>query len=79
MTFCYILYLFESLVSFIYCQSGFFMGMAVLLGVDMFDSASYVKYARDDRLLYTEGTRYLADVTELNNADSSQRRSCKNR
>jgi len=42
-----------------------FMGMAVLLGVDMFDSASYVKYARDDRLLYTEGTRYLADVTEL--------------
>lgn len=42
-----------------------FMGVAVLLGVDMFDSASYVKYARDDRLLYTEGTRYLSDVTEL--------------
>ncbi|MHB1439517.1 MAG: tRNA guanosine(15) transglycosylase TgtA [Cuniculiplasma sp.] len=42
-----------------------FMGMAVLLGVDMFDSASYVKYARDDRLLYPDGTRNLKDITEL--------------
>ena len=42
-----------------------FMAMAVLMGVDMFDSASYVKYARDGRLLYTDGTRYLDDVTEL--------------
>lgn len=42
-----------------------FMAMAVLMGVDMFDSASYVKYARDGRLLYTDGTRYLEDVTEL--------------
>ena len=42
-----------------------FMGMAVLLGVDMFDSASYVKYAKDDRMLYPEGTRDLKDVMEL--------------
>ena len=42
-----------------------FMGMAVLLGIDMFDSASYVKYARDDRLLYTDGTRYLPDIADL--------------
>jgi tRNA-guanine transglycosylases, various specificities len=42
-----------------------FMAMAVLMGVDMFDSASYVKYARDGRLLYSDGTRYLDDVTEL--------------
>ena len=42
-----------------------FMGMAVLLGVDMFDSASYVKYAKDDRMLYPEGTRDLKDIMEL--------------
>ncbi len=42
-----------------------FLGMAVLMGVDMFDSASYVKYARDGRLLYADGTRYLGDITEL--------------
>ena len=42
-----------------------FMGMAVLLGVDMFDSASYVKYAKDDRMLYPEGTRDLRDIMEL--------------
>ncbi len=42
-----------------------FMGMAVLLGVDMFDSASYVKYAKDGRMLYPEGTRDLKDIMEL--------------
>lgn len=42
-----------------------FMGMAVLLGVDMFDSASYVKYAKDDRLLFPEGTRDLKELTEI--------------
>lgn len=42
-----------------------FMGMAVLLGVDMFDSASYVKYARDDRMLFPEGTRDLRELMEI--------------
>jgi 7-cyano-7-deazaguanine tRNA-ribosyltransferase len=42
-----------------------FMGMAVLLGVDMFDSASYVKYARDSRLLFSDGTRNLKDIVEM--------------
>ena len=42
-----------------------FMGMAVLLGVDMFDSASYVKYAKDDRLLFPEGTRDLKEIVEI--------------
>lgn len=36
-----------------------FMAISVLLGVDFFDSASYVKYARDGRMLYPEGTRDL--------------------
>ncbi|MHB8360285.1 MAG: tRNA guanosine(15) transglycosylase TgtA [Thermoplasmataceae archaeon] len=42
-----------------------FMGMAVLLGVDVFDSASYVKYARDGRMLFQEGTRDLKEITEF--------------
>ncbi len=42
-----------------------FMSMAVLLGVDMFDSASYVKYAKDDRMLFPEGTRDLSEIVEL--------------
>lgn len=36
--------------------------LAVLLGCDMFDSASYAKYARDDRLMSVEGTMHLADM-----------------
>ena len=39
-----------------------FLAMAVYLGVDLFDSASYVKYARDGRLLYPEGSR---DITKI--------------
>ena len=42
-----------------------FMGMAVLLGVDMFDSASYVKYARDDRMLFKDGSRELKKISYL--------------
>ena len=30
--------------------------LAVLLGCDMFDSASYAKFARDDRFMFLEGT-----------------------
>ncbi len=39
-----------------------FFPLAVLLGVDFFDSASYVKYARDDRLLFPHGTRHLSEI-----------------
>lgn len=39
-----------------------FIPLAVLMGVDLFDSASYVKYARDNRLLFSEGTRDLSRV-----------------
>lgn len=37
-----------------------FIPLAVLMGIDMFDSASYVKYARDNRLLFSDGTRDLS-------------------
>lgn len=42
-----------------------FMGMSVLLGVDVFDSASYIKYARDSRLLFPDGTRDLASISSF--------------
>lgn len=42
-----------------------FMSMAVLLGVDLFDSASYVKYARDDRMLFSDGSRDLSKIYSL--------------
>lgn len=42
-----------------------FMAISVLLGVDLFDSASYVKYARDGRMLYPDGTRDLKKLRSL--------------
>ncbi len=42
-----------------------FMSMAVLLGVDLFDSASYVKYARDGRMLFSDGSRELSRISTL--------------
>lgn len=42
-----------------------FMSMAILLGVDMFDSASYVKYARDGRMLFSDGSRELSRISSL--------------
>lgn len=42
-----------------------FLSMAVLLGVDVFDSASYVKYARDDRMLFSDGSRELSRISSL--------------
>jgi len=38
--------------------------LAVLLGVDLFDSASYAKYARDGRMLFPDGTRHASDLAE---------------
>src|SRR2546425_3533327 len=36
--------------------------LAALLGCDLFDSASYAKYARDGRMLFPDGTRRASDV-----------------
>src|SRR6266581_1602781 len=38
--------------------------LAILLGCDLFDSASYAKYARDGRMLFPDGTRRASDVSE---------------
>lgn len=39
--------------------------LAVLMGCDMFDSASYAKYAREERIMYPNGTRFLRDLHDL--------------
>ena len=42
-----------------------FLALAVYMGVDMFDSASYVKYARDGRLLFPDRTVSIDDLNEI--------------
>ncbi len=39
--------------------------MAVLLGCDLFDSASYIKYAKDNRLIFADRTMRLNEMEEL--------------
>ena len=39
--------------------------MAALMGMDFFDSSSYVKYARDGRLMFPDGTGHLKDLKEM--------------
>ena len=39
--------------------------LAVLLGCDMFDSASYAKYAREERMMFPTGTKFLRDLHDL--------------
>ncbi len=41
------------------------LSLASLLGCDMFDSASYAKFARDDRMMFVDGTMRLGDMSEL--------------
>ncbi len=42
-----------------------FLALSVLAGVDMFDSASYIKYARDDRILMPDRTLDLSDLEQM--------------
>ena len=39
--------------------------LATLLGCDLFDSASYAKYARDDRMMFIDGTFRVPDMQSL--------------
>jgi len=39
--------------------------LAALLGCDLFDSASYAKFAADGRLLFPDGTRHVEELEEL--------------
>ncbi len=40
-------------------------GLATYLGCDLFDSSSYVKFARDGRMMFPDGTYKLADMEEI--------------
>jgi 7-cyano-7-deazaguanine tRNA-ribosyltransferase len=39
--------------------------LAVALGCDLFDSSAYIKYAQEDRLIFSNGTQHLKDLEEL--------------
>jgi len=39
--------------------------LAVALGCDFFDSSAYIKYANDERMIFSEGTKKLEDLDEL--------------
>ncbi|MBC7081293.1 MAG: tRNA guanosine(15) transglycosylase TgtA [Thermoplasmatales archaeon] len=39
--------------------------LAVALGCDIFDSASYVKYAKDNRFIFPDGTKKLDEIDEI--------------
>lgn len=41
------------------------LAFAVLMGCDLFDSASYAKFARDDRIMFIDGTFRLQDMQSL--------------
>lgn len=46
------------------CGHPLLFPMAIALGADLFDSAAYALFARDDRLLSPHGTVKLAEITE---------------
>ncbi|HEC76313.1 MAG TPA: tRNA guanosine(15) transglycosylase TgtA [Thermoplasmatales archaeon] len=39
--------------------------MAVLLGCDLFDSASYIKYAKDNRFIFSDKTLRINEINEM--------------
>ena len=41
------------------------LAFATLMGCDLFDSASYAKYAKDDRMMFIDGTFRLQDMQSL--------------
>jgi 7-cyano-7-deazaguanine tRNA-ribosyltransferase len=47
------------------CGHPMFFAQAALLGCDLFDSASYAKFAEKGRMLLPSGTVHLKDLTEL--------------
>jgi 7-cyano-7-deazaguanine tRNA-ribosyltransferase len=41
------------------------LALAALMGCDLFDSASYAKFARDDRMMFIDGTYRIQDMQSL--------------
>lgn len=46
------------------CGHPMIFPLAVALGCDFFDSASYAKYAKDNRMLFSDGTKHLENIIE---------------
>ncbi|HIP16906.1 MAG TPA: tRNA guanosine(15) transglycosylase TgtA [Methanothermococcus okinawensis] len=49
------------------CGHPMLFALSVLLGCDLFDSAAYALYAKDDRYLTEHGTYHLTDLKDLSN------------
>ncbi|MDG6220771.1 MAG: tRNA guanosine(15) transglycosylase TgtA [Candidatus Thermoplasmatota archaeon] len=47
------------------CGHPMLFPLAVFLGCDIFDSASYIKYAKDGRMMFPWGTWHLEEMDEL--------------
>ncbi len=47
------------------CGHPMFFALAALLGCDLFDSASYAKFAQSDRMMLSTGTVHLHELREL--------------
>ncbi len=47
------------------CGHPMVFALTTALGCDLYDSASYAKYAKSDRLIFSYGTRKLEDLAEI--------------
>lgn len=47
------------------CGHPMLFSMSALMGCDMVDSSAYAKFARDGRMMFSDGTRFLKDIKEL--------------
>jgi 7-cyano-7-deazaguanine tRNA-ribosyltransferase len=47
------------------CGHPMLFSLAVLMGCDMFDSSAYAKYAREGRMMFPDGTRFLKEMHAL--------------
>ncbi len=42
-----------------------FFALSIYMGIDVFDSASYIKYAKDGRIIYPDGTRDISRIKDF--------------
>lgn len=47
------------------CGHPMLFSLAVLMGCDMFDSSAYAKFAKEGRMMFSDGTRFLKELHEL--------------
>ncbi len=47
------------------CGHPMMFSLAALMGCDIFDSSAYAKFAKNGRMLFVDGTRFLAEMKKL--------------